>query len=204
MTKASDATHSARMFPYYPTAAWQKASFVCPQCGWSGLSDGMERGLYNELMDFSCPSCDKMLAIVGFPTTAEVRAAAAAGEPEAIEQLEYVVRGERFQERRLESQLQSPEQLPDLAGEELSFNVIEETREAQGSEEVCFVIRHDGELVWFEIAGYESWWRLPEIKKIFRAKYGSRMNSFDVEGYAYTYGDDIASPAKMEQQLSAI
>jgi hypothetical protein len=80
LTQTYGRRNTARIFPYYPTAAWKGPVFQCPQCVWSGISDRMFMGTYNGLMSLSCPSCEKRLAIVGYPTPEEARAAAAAGE----------------------------------------------------------------------------------------------------------------------------
>lgn len=47
----------------------------------------MSKEPFSELMDFSCPSCDKMILIVSYPTLEEIEQAAAYGNTEAIAQL---------------------------------------------------------------------------------------------------------------------
>lgn len=66
---------------------WRIEEFKCPDCGWSGKMDEMSNELFNEVMDFSCPSCDKMILIVSYPTLDEIEEAAASGNAEAIAQL---------------------------------------------------------------------------------------------------------------------
>jgi hypothetical protein len=43
--------------------------------------------LHAEVADYSCPSCERMIFIVPFPTLEDIRTAAAAGIPEAVAQL---------------------------------------------------------------------------------------------------------------------
>lgn len=46
---------------------WKLAVLHCPKCGWKGT---FEKGIveyYRDLMDSSCPVCDKMLAVVWYP-----------------------------------------------------------------------------------------------------------------------------------------
>jgi hypothetical protein len=57
----------------------------CPECGWTGVVRDLAMEMHNELFDLSCPRCDKMLLIVPYPTGPETRAAAVAGNPEAID-----------------------------------------------------------------------------------------------------------------------
>jgi hypothetical protein len=59
------------------------ARLVCPTCGWSGAAADGDRHIFDELFDVGCPSCEKLLLVVGYPTTEEIRAAAAAGNESA-------------------------------------------------------------------------------------------------------------------------
>jgi len=63
----------------------ERDRFVC-QCGWAGTFKEMNNGFFAELIDGTCPTCDTMLAIRSLPTRDEIRTAAEAGIPEAMEQ----------------------------------------------------------------------------------------------------------------------
>ncbi len=76
----------AQHSPYYDTT-WRLQEFTCPTCGWCGCVDDMEQDWYAELTDFSCPSCDKMILIVSYPTLHEIKQAALSGNAEAIKEL---------------------------------------------------------------------------------------------------------------------
>lgn len=60
--------------------------FQC-ECGWIGTFMDLSRESFEELVDGSCPSCDRMLAIRSLPTLPEIRQAANGGDPDALEQL---------------------------------------------------------------------------------------------------------------------
>jgi len=62
----------------------------CPVCGWHGSGDQADMNVVDELFDLSCPSCDRMLVIVGFPTEEETREAASRGNAEAQRELERI------------------------------------------------------------------------------------------------------------------
>ncbi len=62
---------------------------ACP-CGWEGDSRGMAMELHDAVTDYACPACGNLLLIVSHPDLAQVRRAAAAGHPEAIDQLAIV------------------------------------------------------------------------------------------------------------------
>ena len=72
----------AKHFGYYEN--WRNQIVICANCGWTGRIEPSSMRYFRELMDSPCPRCDAMLAIVSYPTDAEVRAAAKAGNPEAI------------------------------------------------------------------------------------------------------------------------
>jgi hypothetical protein len=84
----------SRKFRYYDDD-WRGEVVTCPGCGWSGTAADMNPGLYKELTDYSCPTCDQMLLVVGHPTRDEVERAASRGVEEAIQQLELIRRAEQ-------------------------------------------------------------------------------------------------------------
>jgi hypothetical protein len=101
---------------------WRRAPLRCPVCGWDGELDPDDVEVYDQLMDFSCPDCEKILAIISYPAPGEVRrAAAAGGNPEATEMLSSVTAREERHARFSASRLNGPEQLPDLEGDVLEF-----------------------------------------------------------------------------------
>lgn len=71
----------------YFAAGWRQASHACAACGWSGPVAALELEPHREQSEYSCPQCECLLLVVAHPDLAQVRAAAAAGHPEAIEQL---------------------------------------------------------------------------------------------------------------------
>jgi hypothetical protein len=60
--------------------------FAC-HYGWSGTLKDMSLGIYGVLVDHSCPTCEKMLFIGGYPSLSGTREAAARGDEEAIRAL---------------------------------------------------------------------------------------------------------------------
>jgi len=50
---------------------WRNAKLTCPVCGWKGKLEYKCTEAYDSLFDYSCPKCDKMLAIVSYPTQEE-------------------------------------------------------------------------------------------------------------------------------------
>ena len=88
MSLKSTIEHNPALIFGYFDDEWRTGVFTCPVCGWRGRHDEMSGpNLFRELMDFECPSCDKMLLIVGYATYEQVREAAAKGNEEAIRAL---------------------------------------------------------------------------------------------------------------------
>jgi len=75
----------------YYDEEWRPHVFNCPVCGWEGGCDEMDGpNVYNELMDYGCPACDKMLLIVNFPILHEIMQAANRGNPIAMRDLKSI------------------------------------------------------------------------------------------------------------------
>ncbi|MCW4453513.1 hypothetical protein OK348_01665 [Flavobacterium sp. MXW15] len=71
----------------YYQPGWREQRHACPACEWQGSSRDMEMELHDEQSEYHCPECEMPLLIVLHPTLEQLRAAAAAGHPEAQEQL---------------------------------------------------------------------------------------------------------------------
>ncbi len=60
---------------------------TCPHCGWSGRAGDTFLEMSSEVapvLDRECPRCLHIVLVVPFPTIAQTRAAAEAGNEEAI------------------------------------------------------------------------------------------------------------------------
>lgn len=80
----------------YYQPGWRDQSHTCPACEWRGSSRQMEMELHDEQTEYACPACEFPLLIVIHPTLESMRAAADAGNSEAIEQLAML---QAFQQR---------------------------------------------------------------------------------------------------------
>ena len=82
---------AAKQVMYYN---YDRSETVECRCGWSG-QPGAYEDYFHELLDVTCPRCDTMLLIVPYPTRAQTEEAAAAGNEEAIAELERIEERER-------------------------------------------------------------------------------------------------------------
>ena len=71
-------------------SSWRSDAFACAVCGWAGDGAGLEPKLFSELFELRCPTqaCESLVAICSFPTEAELMAAAARGDSQAVAILE--------------------------------------------------------------------------------------------------------------------
>lgn len=180
---------TAKRLKYYE---YDREQTVCCPCGWSGIC-GDHEDYFRELLDVCCVNCERMLLIVPYPTFAETRTAAAAGNSEAQAELEHVVKREEFLARFEESKLAGPEELPDLEGEEL---IIEwDLEEKDDVSDSRTVLRHGEQVLWREVAIYEGSERFGEIFEILYRRYGRRLKELHPTSRSeiYLYGDSISS-----------
>ena len=80
----------------YFQPGWRLRAVTCAACEWEGDSRAMTLEPHEDLSEYLCPRCEDIVLVVRHPDLAQVQAAAAAGHPEAIEQLalmqEYLAR----------------------------------------------------------------------------------------------------------------
>ncbi|HBZ46292.1 MAG TPA: hypothetical protein DEO93_03070 [Stenotrophomonas sp.] len=74
----------------YFAAGWRDQTHTCPACEWKGTSREMSMELHEDEAEFDCPRCENPILLVVHPSLAQVQAAADAGHPEAIEQLDIL------------------------------------------------------------------------------------------------------------------
>jgi hypothetical protein len=171
---------------------------ACPRCGWSGAAELGARHYFNELFDVSCPHCGEKLLIVSFPTLDETKQEAAKGNPRAIADLPQAQRIEAFRNKFEARKLRSPDQLPEVDGDE-PLEFIWDFDDTTGDRET--LIRVGSKLLWREPALWEGEGRFYEVKDILRRRYGTRFRSLSPspESELYLYGDKVsASPVRVE------
>ena len=80
----------AELVDDYFQPGWRSRRVECAACEWRGDSRGMSLQPHEDLSEYLCPQCEDILLVVRHPDIGQVRAAAAAGHPEALEQLALV------------------------------------------------------------------------------------------------------------------
>ncbi|KAF1692497.1 hypothetical protein [Pseudoxanthomonas koreensis] len=71
----------------YFLPGWRTRTHECAACEWRGDSRAMQLQPHEDLSEYLCPRCEDIVLVVRHPDLERVRAAAADGHPEAIEQL---------------------------------------------------------------------------------------------------------------------
>lgn len=173
-------------------------------CGWSGRARDFE-DYFREVLDVTCPECDTMLLIVAYPTHDETRAAAAAGNEEAIATLPQVESREEFLADAAASELKEPDELPDIEGDDIvidwDFDGSEKEREM-----LWTVLRHNGREIWRERAYWEGIYRFEKVLWTLREKYGSRLAELrpTEPSWMYLLGDYLWAADKVKSLNSEL
>jgi hypothetical protein len=188
-----EANMSADYLAYYDYD--RDAPLTCPGCGWTGCASGHE-DLHDDLLDVCCPECGCMILVVPFPTLAETRAAAAAGNLAAHEDLPSIEAQVRRSRRAEQSELAEAADLPDLDGDRL---IIEWDFE-EADDERWTILRHGTREIWRELAYYEGYSRFTEVFEILCTRYGSRLAEVrpTPASELYLYGDKLSAPQMID------
>lgn len=121
----------------------EEAEMVCPRCGWKGNADAADLEIGSVSFHYECPKCSKALAVFSHVSEDETKRKAAEGNEKAKRDLPGALQRESFLERAQKSELDSPDQLPDLKGNEIVIEWDFEDHEKTG-EDSWTVLRHDG------------------------------------------------------------
>lgn len=180
----------ARHFNYYDS--WRNELLEC-HCGWRGTFEQGNVEHHNELMDSECPNCSAIIALVAYPTGAEVERNEAHDSPFR----RSVRKAEQRQVASKSSCLRSVEQLPEI--EDLEF-VLEWSFE-EGLGEKWTVIRKAEQEVFRELAFWEGWSRYLEVAAILKCKYGERLLDLRPSGKSWLYllGDSLVAGERIAQ-----
>jgi hypothetical protein len=183
---------SAKVLRYYQYDGTRE--IACQQCGWKGSGETASIELRGDLMEVCCPSCGRMLLVVGYPTVEDTKTAAAAGDERAVRELDHALRVERFHQRHEREALRDPSQLPPLDGDELIFRW-----ESEGEDDDRrTVVRVGGRELWSEPEIWEGIDRFVEVFEMLRVRYGEQFGFLlpTPASELYLYGDDLSARSK--------
>lgn len=71
----------------YFAKGWRQATHTCAACEWRGPLGALDLEPHRDQSEYSCPQCECLVVVVAHPDMEQVKAAAASGHPEAMEQL---------------------------------------------------------------------------------------------------------------------
>jgi hypothetical protein len=152
------------MTDYYEK--WTEMECACTACSWRGTAgacgrSGLHRGVYLELC---CPECSSFVDLLILP---EEKCCAAADEGLTEEQLQ--AKKEAAEQERLyrEQCLKSADQLPELAGGDVTLLWDQVEGETQ--------IRSGETVLWREPVAFEGFERYERIARLLLEKYGARV-----------------------------
>jgi hypothetical protein len=169
---------------------WKDKAQTCGACGWQGPGRDLTPGeMFADLFEACCPKCGEKVLIVSYPTIEESRRHWDEVSPADRIAVELAELRRRDFERR---QSRTPEQLPDLEGDDL---ILVWDRDGRDN-----VIRYGAQVLWREPGYYEAYERFEELAEILYAKYGPRLQDLVPTRASYDslYGDRIGAPARIK------
>lgn len=187
------------MAEFYGT--WKEDTYVCDKCGWKGTGEDCTQGeMFNDLYEIDCPSCGKRVDVVLYPTIEESRAN---WEKVSDADKAMIEAREQFIKEAESRCLASPEELPEVEGDELIF-VWDQLREENDVGDT--LITHGKQIIWREPSFYEGYDRFKEVAEILKKKYGDRfIDLIPAERSGnYLYGDRISAPQIIEEHRESL
>jgi hypothetical protein len=184
-----------RLFNYFDN--WKNEALTCEQCGRKWKLDLKRADEYEQPLEFRCPACDAVLAIVNFPTVDEMKEnwdKLSPSEKELCSTAEDLDRDFAI------TNLNSPAQLPDIEAEQiiLVWDVEPELGDVSG-EPKYVTIKHQGQSIWKERAFFECVGRFDEVVDVLKKKYGNRLKDLLPSSASLTFlgGDDLSAWDKL-------
>jgi hypothetical protein len=165
------------------------ARIECNQCGWQGANRDLVPTILSgeNLAAYDCPACAATLAWTPIPSVADVRAAAAAGNPRAEADLQAADAQERELAAMKATELRTIDQLPDLGLTIPTIFVWDQERDSDRIEWAVIRTAENGCLVWRERAYWEGCDRFSAIRSLLIQRYGSTFADLIPSGRAYLW-----------------
>ncbi len=143
---------------------WKSAKFVCQKCGKEWLGSDLPQGeMFSDGVERDCPECHEPVLYLAFEAVDELLEHWDELDPETQQE---VARRSDFVNRWSAEKLKSPDQLPDLDGDEITLLWDEDSENQQT------VIRFGDEVIWRQVLGYEHYEFFVDALEILKAKYG--------------------------------
>lgn len=131
-----------------------------------------------------------MLAVRSLPTPAEIRQAAADGDPSAIARLPELVKMEARRARAEASELKLDSPLPEVVGDKVRFEW-----DIKDDGDRWTIIRANDVVIWTELAYWEGFARFDAVKAILRDRFEGRFDGLHPTDASkgYLYGDVLSA-----------
>jgi hypothetical protein len=174
------------MTAYY--SDWKTQPYQCRACAWSGTGEDCQQGeLLSDMVELCCPSCGEKTGSVMLPTLEESRQ----NWDRLSDTDKMVVKMVEFRQKDFARRgLKSPDQLPDLAGDDLIL--VWDMERYDGGD---LLIKYGARVIWRETGFYENFERFEEMVALLKQKYGGRLQDLvpTRKSELYLYGDRLTS-----------
>jgi len=180
----------------------KRRDWSCSECGWAGSFDATSTEFFNELFETNCPRCEARLATVLYPTDAEIRVAAAAGDTEAQSMLSQVSRADEFAKDQKRSR-RNLKRLRKIKGDNLEFSLTTVDKGDWMNPEWLILVCN-GEEIYHERSGFEHWEAIIKIGEAVCEQYAGRIAWFDpAEAGTALLGDDLRASGHIQTFLDS-
>lgn len=179
-----------------------RTTWTCNECTWTGPRQDMSLEVFTDLFEAQCPECSAKIAIVLHPTSEEIRAAAAAGEPEAQSMLAQVNVAEEFSASRSASRSKL-KHLTGLVGANLEFT-LESSDDGDWMSPTWIYVVCQGKRIYKERSGFEHWEAVIDIGAALLERYRHQIAWFDPgqTGRALL-GDNLSASGRIQSFLDS-
>jgi len=182
--------------PYFSN--WRSRTWQCPECAWAGTGADLAMEQFAELQELHCPRCDHKFGLLLHPNLEETRAAAQAGNDEALKHLQVL---ELLEGRLQQIEAAREAELPEVAGDRLTFHFTPEGGHDPLSPH-WLVLECDGKEIYREPSGYEGWRAIIDISERVLRTYPGRVAWIDPDNAGMALlGDNLSADGHIEDFL---
>ncbi len=150
-------------------------SSECDLCGWKGANRDLAPSILSRtnVATYDCPNCAATLLSTPIPSFADVRIAAAAGNPHAQADLQEAEAQEREQTAMKATELSAAHDLPDLGLTAPTVFIWDQECDEDRRQWTIIRTAEVGRLVWRERTYWEGHRRFGSIRSLLIERYGS-------------------------------
>jgi len=184
-------------YPNKNAHTYKKYHFKCKKCSWEGLgSQSIDLTDVIGALGVNCPDCHALIEFIYFPSTQEILKYGTTQDKEEAEKWikeKAELKAKWAAQEKQYPDLSSPEQLPDIASDEIIITLREEGERSDIYKHEFIVLYFGEQEIWRVHNGFEYYTCYLRWGEILKEKYGERLVDFEVAEYTVDLGGDSGS-----------